>query len=150
MRPTSAFGPPRSTVHVDGLQRCCHHGTDPAVCASATRRADDAPLALLAAWSEDQSAGLAPLRAAVPESTVDELHGSQPVRAVGRGARRRRAERADRALRGPSRPVPSISVGVPAPGSSTGAGSSSGSGPIPSLPLEVQLCLGPLQVNCSD
>jgi hypothetical protein len=37
---------------------------------------DDAPLEQLAAWSEDQSAGLAALREALPDSTVDELDGS--------------------------------------------------------------------------
>jgi hypothetical protein len=37
---------------------------------------DDAPLDRLAAWSEDQAAGLAGLRAALPASTVDELDGS--------------------------------------------------------------------------
>lgn len=37
---------------------------------------DDAPLDLLAAWSEDQTAGLAALREALPRSTVDELDAS--------------------------------------------------------------------------
>jgi hypothetical protein len=37
---------------------------------------DDAPLELLAAWTRDQSEGLAALRDAVPDATVDELDGS--------------------------------------------------------------------------
>ena len=37
---------------------------------------DDASLDLLAAWSEDQAAGLTALREALPDSTVDELDGS--------------------------------------------------------------------------
>ena len=42
----------------------------------AVETADDAPLDLLAAWTVDQEAGLAALRAAVPDSTVDELDAS--------------------------------------------------------------------------
>jgi hypothetical protein len=37
---------------------------------------DDAPLDLLAAWTQDQSEGLAALRDGVPDATVDELDGS--------------------------------------------------------------------------
>jgi hypothetical protein len=49
----------------------------------------------------------------------------------------------------PSLPVPTISVGVSVPGTSTGAGSSTG-GSTPSSPLELEVCLGPIQVNCPD
>lgn len=49
-----------------------------------------------------------------------------------------------------SLPVPTISVGVSEPGGSPSDGSSSGSGSGPSVPLEVEVCLGPIQVNCPN
>jgi hypothetical protein len=50
-------------------------------------------------------------------------------------------------LPSPTLPVPSVSVGVSVPGSSPSATSS---GSTPSVPLEVEVCLGPIQVNCPD
>jgi hypothetical protein len=49
----------------------------------------------------------------------------------------------------PTLPVPTISVGVSVPGSSPSTGATSGSTSTPTVPLEVELCLGPIQVNCS-
>jgi hypothetical protein len=53
-------------------------------------------------------------------------------------------------LPSPTLPVPSISVGVSVPGSSPTAGSSTGSTSTPSLPVELEVCLGPIKVNCPD
>jgi Domain of unknown function (DUF5667) len=200
---------------------------------------DDAPLDLLAAWTQDQSEGLAALRDAVPAATVDELDGSLdrlsqisartvgvqdvldcpagvPVESTdqfgplpglclpdgqqtppvaggeedpgsvpapneGPGATTTTPPAAPSAggpkpsgagespggtgvpsapapevpgggglpsVPVPTLPLPSISVGVP--GSAPSAGSSTGSGSVPSLPLGVEVCLGPIQVNCPD